>query len=150
MYDIAGSASLRSDAPGHNAPCSNRDFDFFYAGLEAGQLRVQRCTACGTLRSLPSPGCGACQSLEWDAVALSGHGHIHSYTVHHHPPLPGFPTPHPIALANMSEGVRMMGAMDGTAPEALHIDSPIRVEFVRRAGVAGFRFTLAVEPGLNR
>ena len=28
---------------GHNAPCSNRDFDFFYRGLEEERLLVQRC-----------------------------------------------------------------------------------------------------------
>jgi hypothetical protein len=41
---------------GHNAPCSNRDFDFFYKGLEDGQLLAQQCQTCSTLRSLPSPG----------------------------------------------------------------------------------------------
>ena len=37
------------NAKGHNAPCSNRDFDFFYRGLEEGKLLVQKCTGCGQL-----------------------------------------------------------------------------------------------------
>ena len=39
---------------GHNAPCSNKDFDFFYRGLEEGQLLAQKCAACGVLRNPPS------------------------------------------------------------------------------------------------
>jgi uncharacterized OB-fold protein len=128
---------------GHNAPCSNRDFDFFYAGLERGQLLVQKCRGCGTLRGLPSPACAECRSLEWDAVPLSGAGVVHSYVIHHHPPLPGFETPHPIAVADMAEGVRMMGAMDGTPAEQIAIGMPIQVEFTRRGPVAAYRFRLA-------
>lgn len=135
--DDAGGASAGS---GHNAPCSNRDFDFFYRGLEEGQLLIQRCGGCGTLRSLPSPACATCRSFEWDSVALAGGGHVHSFVIHHYPPLPGFETPHPIVLVVMDEGVRLMGAMDGTPPEALAIDQRIAIEFVRRGDVAAYRF----------
>lgn len=125
---------------GHNAPCSNRDFDFFYRGLEARQLLAQRCGGCGTLRSLPSPGCGNCGSLEWEPVNLSGEGEIYSYVTHYHPPLPGFSMPHPMALVTLDEGVRMLGSMDGTEPTTLKIGSRVGVEFVRRNDVAAFRF----------
>lgn len=125
---------------GHNAPCSNRDFDFFYAGLEQRQLLVQQCKGCGTLRSLPSPACGNCRSLEWDAVPLSGKGNVHSYTVHYHPPLPGFDAPHPIVVADMAEGVRMMGAMDGTSPDSIAVGMALSVAFLRRGDVAAYRF----------
>jgi len=127
---------------GHNAPCSNRDFDFFYRGLEDQQLLVQQCTRCKLLRSLPSPGCEGCASLDWEPVALSGGGEIYSYVTHHHPPLPGFASPHPVALAMMDEGVRLLGAMDGTDPAELSIGRRIEVEFVRRDALAAFRFRL--------
>lgn len=136
----AGGGAGAATGPGHNAPCSNRDFDFFYRGLEAGQLLIQKCKGCGTLRSLPTPLCGTCRSFEWDAVPLAGTGRIHSFVIHHYPPLPGFETPHPIAVINMDEGVRMMGAMDATPAEALAIDLPVTVEFLRRGEVAAFRF----------
>lgn len=138
---MAYSGASGSVSPkGHNAPCSNRDFDFFYVGLEAETLLVQKCAGCGTIRSLPSPACGSCRSLEWEAQPLSGEAVIHSYVVHHHPPLPGFASPHPVVVADMAEGVRMMGAMDGTDPDTLTIGMPIKVEFVRRGEVAAYRF----------
>lgn len=127
---------------GHNALCSNKDFDFFYRGLEARKLLVQRCSACGALRSLPTPACAQCHSLKWEEFALNGGGRIHSFVVHHHPPLPGFATPHPIALVDMDEGVRMLGAMDGTDPEKLAIDLPVKAHFLRRGAVAGLKFRL--------
>lgn len=127
-------------ASGHNAPCSNRDFDFFYRGLEGQQLQVQRCSNCCQLRSLPSPGCENCSSLEWEPVALSGAGEIYSYVTHYHPPLPGFAAPHPMALVTMDEGVRILGAMDGTDPAEIKIGQRVSVEFLHRDTVAAFRF----------
>ena len=126
---------------GHNAPCSNKDFDFFYRGLEEGKLLAQKCAACGVLRNPPSPCCPRCHSLAWQATPLSGR--IHSYTVHYHPPLPGFSTPHPVALVTLEEGIRFIGAMDGTPIERMSIDAPVSIEFLRRGAIAAFRFTLA-------
>lgn len=129
-----------SNARGHSAPCSNRDFDFFYRGLEEQRLLIQRCRGCNTLRSLPSPGCETCASLGWDAVDVAGEGEIYSYVTHHHPPLPGFASPHPMALVTLDEGVRLLGAMDGADPAELQIGQRVKVEFVRRDTVAAFRF----------
>lgn len=125
---------------GHNAPCSNRDFDFFYRGLEAQKLLVQKCTNCGALRSLPSPGCENCASLDWEPITLSGEGEVYSYVMHYHPPLPGFDVPHPMAVVTMDEGVRLLGAMDGTDPADLAVGRRVKAEFVRRDTVAAFRF----------
>lgn len=125
---------------GHNAPCSNRDFDFFYRGLEARQFLIQKCSGCGTLRNPPSPACGSCRSLEWEAVPLAGTGRVHSFVIHHYPPLPGFDVPHPIILADMDEGVRVLGAADGIATDAIDFDRPVAIEYLRRGDVAAFRF----------
>ena len=138
--DAGGGAGVGS---GHNAPCSNRDFDFFYRGLEAQQLLVQKCAGCGALRSLPSPACAACRSLAWDAVPVSGEGRIHSFVIHHYPPLPGFETPHPVAVIDLAAGVRLVAAMDGTSPDDIRIDRSVTVEFLRRGDVAAFRFRLS-------
>ncbi len=128
---------------GHNAPCSNRDFDFFYRGLEGNRLLIQQCASCGKLRSLPSPCCNACQSLDWSEFELAGDGVVHSHVVHHHPPLPGFATPLPIAVVDMKEGVRLLGAMDGTDPTTVGSGLAVKVEFVRRGDIAAYRFCCA-------
>lgn len=132
-----------ANTEGHNAPCSNRDFDFFYRALEEERLVVQRCGRCGTLRGLPSPACGECGSLDWEERQLSGEGTVFSYVIHHHPPLPGFTVPHPIALVDMAEGVRMLGAMDATPIEQVRIGQKVRIDFLRREAVAAFRFKAA-------
>ena len=74
-------------------------------------------------------------------VTDSGTGAVFSYTVHHHPPLPGFRVPHSVAIVEMDEGVRMVGAMDGDH-DGLHIGARVGIEFLRRCEVAGFRFRL--------
>jgi hypothetical protein len=40
----------------------------------------------------------------------------------------------------MAEGIRVVGPMDATQPEALRIGLPVTIEFVRRGDIAGFRF----------
>lgn len=142
-YGASGAADEQVAGRGHNVSCSNKDFDFFYRGLEGGQVLIQQCGNCGSLRNPPSPACPECHSLEWHAVPLGGGGVVHSYTVHHHPPLPGFVTPHPVVLADMDEGIRLIGAMDGIAPEDVRIGMPVRVKMVRRNDIAAFRFTTA-------
>ena len=126
----------------HKAPCSNQDFDFFYAGLEDQRLLVQKCSGCGEMRNPPSPMCGDCGSLRWTAEQLSGRGKVYSYIVHHHPPLPGFSTPHPVVLAELEEGIRFLAAGRPEHREALAIGKPVSVEFVRRDGVAMFQFAI--------
>lgn len=141
-YGSAGSQA-GTEEKRHKAPLSGKDYDFHYNGLEDGELLVQKCLSCGSLRNPPSPACGDCASLDWEPTALSGKGTIYSYTVHRHPPLPNFPVPHPIAVVEVEEGLRVVGAMDGTALEDMAIGKPVTTEFVRRGDAAGFRFKLA-------
>ena len=70
-------------------PQRNRDTEFFWEGTKAGELRVQRCAACGALRHPPGPSCPVCHAHDRDHVVASGRGTIHSYVVHRHPPVPG-------------------------------------------------------------
>lgn len=128
--DAAGDP-VRSVQP----PLLSRDYDFFMEGLRQRELRVQRCNDCGTLRHVPMPMCPKCNAFEWTAQLLCGRGRVYSYTILHHPPIPPYRTPHPIALVTMEEGVRILAAFNG-APESLRIDLPVRVEFVEIAGGA--------------
>jgi uncharacterized OB-fold protein len=118
------------------------EFAFFYEGLGRGELLVQQCGGCGRLRNPPSAMCGVCGSLDWAPHRLSGAGIVHSYTIHHYPPLPGFATPHPVGLIDMAEGIRMVGGMDGTPLQAIAIGLPVAAEFITREGRPGFRFRL--------
>src|SRR5690349_9154008 len=62
-------------------PQTNRDTEFFWEGTKVGELRIQRCASCGTLRHPPGPSCPACHACDRDFVVASGRGTVHSYIV---------------------------------------------------------------------
>ena len=97
------------------------DAQGYWEGLQAGQLRVQRCAACGTLRHYPRPMCPACHSFEVEWLALAGPGRVHSWTRPHQSALPGFADQVPFTLltVDMAEGVRVLGRLVDGDPLAL-------------------------------
>lgn len=115
--------------PRRPRPPINRDNAFFWDGVAAGELRVQRCAGCGALRHPPRPMCGACQSTDVDVVVASGRGTIYSYAVHHHPPLPGIELPLVVLLVELEEGVRLVSSLAEATPETVAIGLPVEVVF---------------------
>jgi uncharacterized OB-fold protein/acyl dehydratase len=113
-------------------PGITHDSRFFWDGIQRGQLLIQRCSACGELRHPPGPMCPSCRSLEWDAVESSGRGSVYSFVVFHHPPIPPFEYPNPIALVELEEGVRIVANLVGIAPAEVKIGMPVlcRIEEV--------------------
>lgn len=130
--------SRQKPGPTPSGPVSNRDFDFYYQGLREGRLLVQQCDACGAFRNPPGPACPSCQSFRWTARQLGGRGLLYAYTVHHHPPLPDFPTPLCIGLVTMAEGVRVLGVIADA--QELEIGMALEAEFILRAETPGFQF----------
>ncbi|GLW29377.1 hypothetical protein Areg01_23170 [Actinoplanes regularis] len=112
-YRPGASAPVRSEPI---RPVAGPDSAFFWAGVEAGELRIQRCGECGALRHPPGPACPACGALKPEYVVAAGTGTVHSYVVHHHPSLPGRRSPVTVALVDLDEGVRMVGELRGVHP----------------------------------
>ncbi len=113
-------------------PAVTRDTEFFWAGTRAGELRIQRCAACGALRHPPGPMCPACGTASTSEYVLAaGTGEVYSYVVHHHPPVPGKTLPIVIALVQLTEGVRMVGELRGIDPAQVRIGLPVLVDFAR-------------------
>ena len=56
-------------------PGANRDTEFFWEGTGAGELRIQKCNACGALRLPPGPACPACDALDRGHVVAVGPRH---------------------------------------------------------------------------
>ncbi len=110
-------------------PAVSADTAFFWEGAQRGELLIQRCANCGTLRHPARPMCGACGSLDWEAVRSSGRGEVYSYVVHHHPPVPGFAVPFVVALIELEEGTRIVSNLEGVAPEDVAIGLPVEVFF---------------------
>ncbi len=112
-------------------PVITPDTAFFWDGTAGGELRIQRCGGCGTLRHPPGPMCPACGAASPGYVVAAGTGEVYSYVVQHHPPVPGKRLPVVVALVQLPEGVRMTGELLGVSPERARIGMPVRVEFVR-------------------
>jgi uncharacterized protein len=115
-------------------PPVSPDTEFFWVGTRQGELRIQRCGGCGALRHPPGPACPRCGSIgtaEYQVAA--GTGAVHSYVVHHHPPVPGKKLPIVVALVELTEGVRMLGELTGIDPGDVSIGMPVRVSFDRIA-----------------
>jgi uncharacterized protein len=112
-------------------PAVSPDTAFFWDGAAAGELRIQRCGACGELRHPPGPMCPACGAARPGYVVAAGTGEVYSYVVQHHPPVPGKQLPIVVALVQLPEGVRMTGELLGVSRERVRIGLPVRAEFVR-------------------
>jgi uncharacterized OB-fold protein len=112
-------------------PMISLDTKFFWDGTKVGELRIQRCTDCGTLRHPPGPMCPSCGCERMDYVVASGRGDIFSYVVHHHPKVPGKQLPIVIALVELDEGVRMLGELVDADVAAVEIGAPVEIALTK-------------------
>ncbi len=110
-------------------PAITVDNAFFWEGVAAGRLLLQRC-ACGRLRHPPAPVCSVCHGFEWKPVEVCGRGRVYSFVVAHHPAIPPFQYPNPIGLVELEEGPRIVANLVGVAPEAIRVGMPVRCEIV--------------------
>ncbi len=114
-------------------PAPDGDTRLYWEGVAQGELRIQRCEACGQYVFYPRSICPHCHSDRLTWVTASGDSTIYSYTVVHQAfgPFAGEP-PFVVALVELAEGVRMLTRIigaDGRAPEAVAIGAPARVVF---------------------
>ena len=129
------SPSKKRDEPGtarkppRPRPGITRDSAFWWEGVQAGKLLIQRCGGCGTLRHPPRPMCPRCQSLEWDTVEASGRGTVYSFVVSHHPQVPSFDYPLTIGLIELEEGTRLVSNVIDVDPADVHVGMPVEVVF---------------------
>ena len=123
-------ARAPSDAPRRPRPALTGDNAFFFDGAKEGRLLIQRCASCGTLRHPPRPACPRCRSFEWDTVDASGRGTVFSYVVVHHPQVPGFEYPLPIAVVELDEGTRLVADLIGVDPAEVEVGMPVVVDMV--------------------
>ena len=110
-------------------PSSSRDTKFFWDGVNAHELRIQR-RPDGSLQHPPVPAVWADKDAPVDYVVASGKGTVFSYVVHHAPKVPGRTLPFVIALVELEEGVRMLGELRGVDPEQVKIGMPVGATFI--------------------
>jgi uncharacterized OB-fold protein len=118
-------------------PAIGRDNAFFWEGVEAGELRIQKCNTCGFVNHPPQPLCASCSSSDQGWVVSSGKGSVYSHVTHHYPPLPGVERPHTVLLVELEEGVRLVSEWaEGKKPEETTIGMPVTVAFTKVPGGA--------------
>lgn len=110
-------------------PGMSDDTRFFWDGCKQGQLLIQRCTQCATLRHPPAPVCIQCHSFDWDTLQASGKGQLYSFVVMHYPAVAPFDHPNPIGLIELDEGVRLIAGLVGVKREDISIGQRVQVEF---------------------
>lgn len=139
--------SLWAELPEHLGPWPSPDDREFWAGAARGELRVQRCGACGLHQHYGRIACSHCGAPEVEWVTASGTGTIHSYTVIRQHGARPFrdAVPFVVALVDLDEaGARVLGAMPGVAPDEVTIGAAVRATFRRTAdaelGVVDFAF----------
>lgn len=115
--------------PKRKSPARGRDNAFFWEGVDVGELRIQRCSGCGTLHHPPRPMCHHCQSVEWDWIVSSGRGTVHSFVVYHRPEVAPFDAPYVVGLIELEEGTRLVSNVVGIPPDEVRIDMPVECHF---------------------
>jgi uncharacterized OB-fold protein/acyl dehydratase len=123
-------AAADAGRPLRPRPSITLDNAFWFDGAREHRLLIQRCASCGALRHPPRPRCDRCGSYEWDALEASGRGIIYSYVVNHHPQIPAFDYPLPIALIELEEGTRLVADLVGIEPTEIEIGMPVTVEWI--------------------
>ena len=129
-------------------PSSSRDTRFFWDGLNAHELRIQK-RLDGSLQHPPVPAVWQDKEATIEYQVASGTGTVFSFVVHHAPKVPGRTLPFVIALVELEEGVRMLGELRNVDPAQVEIGMPVRATYIDfPEGDSGPAWTLyAWEPG---
>jgi uncharacterized OB-fold protein len=103
----------------------------FWEATRHEQLMVQRCESCDRFVWYPRERCPGClgETLAWTPV--TGTGTVYTYNVMRKPgnPMMADEVPYVIALVDLDEGVRVSTNIVGCAPEAVHCDQRVQVDW---------------------
>jgi uncharacterized protein len=143
----AASVPADLDADAMMRPAVSRDTAFFWEGVKAHELRIQR-LADGSLQHPPVPAVWQDKADPIDYVVAGGKGTVFSFVVHHAPKVPGRTLPFVIALVELDEGVRLLGELRNVDHATVKIGMPVHATYIDfPAGAAGPEWTLyAWEP----
>ena len=142
-----GSVPADLDPDAMMRPSLSRDTAYFWEGVKAHELRIQR-RPDGSLQHPPVPAVWQEAAEPIDYVVSSGKGTVFSFVVHHAPKVPGRTLPFVIALVELEEGVRMLGELRNVDPATVAIGMPVSTTYIDfPAGDSGPEWTLyAWEP----
>jgi uncharacterized OB-fold protein/acyl dehydratase len=117
------------DAESMMRPASSRDTKFFWDGVNAHELRIQK-RPDGGLQHPPVPALWQDKEAAIDYAVAGGRGTVFSFVVHHAPKVPGRTLPFVIALVELEEGVRMLGELRNVDPAKVGIGMPVHATYI--------------------
>ncbi len=99
-------------------PLADADSQFYWDGLRARRLLVQRCAECECHRFPPMPACPSCAAPGGQVVELEPRGTIYSWIVVHRAFAPAFrrEVPYAIAVVELAEGCRLLTRLEHEEP----------------------------------
>ena len=127
--DAGGQVPHDLDADSMMRPASSRDTKFFWDGVNAHELRIQK-RADGSLQHPPVPAVWQDKETAIDYQVVSGKGTVFTFVVHHAPKVPGRTLPFVVALVELEEGVRMLGELRNVDPAKVEIGMPVRATYI--------------------
>jgi uncharacterized OB-fold protein len=103
----------------------------FWQGGREGELRFQRCNACGYYIHPPGVLCPKCHSKDIGIATVSGRATVLTYSVNHQPWMPGPEVPFIVAIVGIAEqdDVRLTTNIVNCAPDEVTIGMPVQVTF---------------------
>jgi uncharacterized OB-fold protein/acyl dehydratase len=122
---VEADATGAPPAPTRLRPAVAHDNQWWWDGLDRGEILIQRCAECQTLRHPPRPMCPNCQTTKWDFIATAGVGTIYSYVVIHYPEVPGYEYPLVVAVVDLEEGTRLVANVEGIDWQDVKIGLPV-------------------------
>jgi uncharacterized protein len=113
-------------------------FADYLDGLERGVLVVRQCTACGARQWPPRTLCARCRGREFRPAVIADRGVVHTFTVVHRGFDPWFAgrVPYGIVVADLGDGIRILGNYLDAGLDALACGLPVRARFERSGGHA--------------
>lgn len=122
----------------------------FWEGGLAGELRLQRCSACGHLRYPISEICPRCLSGEARWEAVSGLGTVATHVVFERAYNESWKdqVPYVVALVELDEGPVFLTNIVGVPPARVRVGQRVKAVFERRSAQAALpQFTPVPEAG---
>lgn len=101
----------------------------YWEGCKAGELKLQRCTACGKHQFYPRTLCSHCSAATLEWIGACGAGTVASFTVVRRGISDAYPAPYIVALVDLAEGPRMMSNIVDAEPEQVFVGATVAVDF---------------------
>ncbi len=103
----------------------------FWQGGRDGRLVLLRCQSCGYYLHPPTPVCPRDRSKNLAPEAVSGRATVASFTVNHHPWVPGADLPYVVAIVELPEqvGLRLTTSLVRCDPSSVSIGMEVTVVF---------------------